>query len=349
MSARGRSALALAAIAAFANGCTCNGRGAQGGAPDGSLQAGSKPAAAVQSAAPTSVSGKWSRERFEARSALAEVHDTWMTVTLLAREARCGEQRPRATDTALQLVVPTGPDNDLYAGRWIPMPIRLHGAGSADVPASGSWAKLDRVERAKSGIVRGRLEMSYRTGLDADAPAYEVSGSFEATVCQAVATKASMPQLDRSGPVAGKVAGQPRSFPHFLAFIQKSGSRQPVIKLKGYARKQVSCYSEEPNTPYLYGPEIGAGPDGKYFVGTPMPTQWILQVTNEKYGERSVHAGDGAGWLRLDAVELGKNGVVRGEMMAATVAEDDAAWSYEVGGKFEAAICEAPYGMLVPP
>jgi len=349
VSARHRTALALTLFATLVNGCTCNGRGAGGGAPDGSPQASPKQPDAAHSAASSSVSGKWSRERFEARSALAEVHDTWMTVTLLAREAKCGEQRPRATDTALQLIVPTGPDNDLFAGRWIALPIRMHGAGSADSPASGSWVKLDRVERARSGIVRGRLEMSYRTGLDADAPSYEVSGGFEATVCQAVATKASMPQLDRSSPVAGKIAGQPRSFPHFLAFVQKTGSSKPVIKLKGYARKQVSCYSEEPNTPYLYGPEIGAGPDGRYFVGAPMPAQWILQVTNEKYGERSVHAGDGAGWLRLDTVELGKNGVVRGEMMAATVAEDDPAWSYELAGKFEATVCEAPYGMLVPP
>lgn len=349
MSSLLRSALALTAAAALANGCTCNGRGAKGGAPGGPSASGAQTPAAAQSAAPSSVSGKWNRDRFEARSALVDVQETWMTVTLLAREAKCGEQRPRATDTALQLVIPTGPDNDLYAGRWIALPTRMHGAGSADVPASGSWVKLDRVERAKSGIVRGRLEMSYRTGLDADAPAYEVSGNFEATVCQAVATKASMPQLDRSAPVAGKVAGQPRSFPHFLAFVQKSGNRKPVLKLKGYTRKQVSCYSEEPNTPYLYGPEIGAGPDGKYFVGTPMPAQWVLQFSNEKFGERAVHAGDGAGWIRLDEVELGKNGVVRGEMMAATVAEDDPAWSYELGGKFEAVLCDQPYGMLVPP
>lgn len=334
-------------VATALSGCTCGGPRGQP-----TPTASNAPSVAPQPDAPapaSSVGGRWNRDSFAFHSALAEVHDTWTSVTLLDREARCGEQRMRDTDRAIQLVVPTGPDNDLYSGRWLALPARLHGAGVSDAPAYGSFCRFDRVERTKGGVIRGRLEMSYRTGLEASSPEYDARGSFEATVCTATTTKASMPQLDRSAPVAGTVGGQPRAFPTFLAFVHKLPGGRSFFRLKGYARKEVGCYSEGPNTPYLHGPEIGPGPEGRYFAGVAMPARWILQVTNEKFGERSVHAGDGAGWIRVESVELGKGGVVRGEMMAATVGEDDPAWSFEVGGKFEATVCDAPYGMLVPP
>jgi hypothetical protein len=296
------------------------------------------------------MTGTWNGRAFEALGAHAEIHAKWMTITVMSREVGCTDHKLLETDMALQLTIPTGPANDFFAGHYLAVPIKLSGAGGVSaVPTGFSAATLDRVDSKPGGVVRGRVQFSWRTGVEEDAPSYDVKGAFEATICSAEATQASMPNLDRGRkPVTGKVSGRERTFPSFLAFVQKNGADKPLIRLKGYSRKDVSCFSDQPNTPYLFGPEIGAGPDGKYFAGAPMPADWIMQMVDAKFSERSVHAGEWSGMLQIDEVLLGRNGVVRGQMMAATVDEDDDQWSFEIAGSFEAPVCEAPYGQIAP-
>jgi hypothetical protein len=331
---------------ALLQGCTCG----QGSPADGPARgAGETRDAAAMRDGAADVTGDWSGRPFQARAALAQVHDKWMTITVLNREADCLQRRLRETDMALQLTVPTGPAGDFFVGQPMAITVKLSGAGGvSSVPASHVTAKLEQLDLQLKGRVRGSISFAWRTGKEADAPAYSAAGAFEALVCETQPTVPSLPMLEQGAPVSGMVSGQQRAFPSFLAFVQRERDGREVVRLKGYSRKDINCYSDRPNTPYLFGPEFGPGTDGKYFVGGPMPADWIMQMVDNKYSERSVHAGEGAGVLQLHEVRTGRNGVVRGRMMAVTVGEDDEDWRYEVAGTFEAPICEVPIGIIAP-
>jgi hypothetical protein len=348
-----KTRVALMGVLTAAQGCTC-GKTAQVDEHTASSSYSSAPAATPSSSAapegPTRVLGTWNGRPFRARSALAEIHERWIDVTLIDRDAACTQRKLQESDMALQITVPTGPSNDFFVGHPLAIPVKLSGAGGVSaVPPAHASATLENVDRNDKGVVKGRVQFSWRTGREEDAPAYDVSGSFEAVVCGAKPTTASMPALDIAHKnVTGKVSGRQRTFPSFLAFVQKTSDGRQLFQLKGFTTKNVSCYSEKPNTPYLFGPEMGPGPDGKYFAGGWMPADWVMQMVDNKFSERSVHAGEGTGAVQIQEANLSKNGVVRGQMMATTVSEDDEEWSFEIAGSFEAAVCELPIGQIAP-
>jgi hypothetical protein len=308
------------------------------------------PAASSTPPSPAALSGSWAGRRFEARSALADVFPKWVTITILGREARCDARKLGEADMALQATVPTGPANDFFAGKPIALGLRLSGAGGiSSVPAAHTSFRVEPFAAEKGGLVRGEVGFRYRTGLEQGAPSYDATGRFEARICSAQPTVPSMPNLDRAHkPVVGKVAGRSRTFPAFLAFARTGDRGETILSLKGFTR-EVSCFSDKPNTPYLFGPELGPGPAGDWFAGTPMPADWAMQLNTGEHSERSVHAGDGTGLVEIESVRLGADGVVRGRMIAATVDEDEPKMRFEVAGAFEAKVCQRPIGDLVPP
>jgi len=348
-----REGLLLAGMLAFSQGCTCTRpadilQKASSAAPSASASAPQASSAAPE--APTTMGGTWNGRAFRMRTALAEIHEKWIDVTLIDRAADCMQRKLQESDMALQITVPTGPSDDFFVGHPLAIPVKLSGAGGVSaVPPAHASAMLESVERNEKGTVNGRVQFSWRTGKEDDAPAYDVSGSFEAIVCSTRPTTPSMPALELPPKhVAGKVSGQQRTFPTFLAFVQKGSDGKPLFRLKGFTTKNVSCYSEQPNTPYLFGPEIGPGTDGKYFAGGWMPCDWKMQMVDNKFSERSVHAGEGSGAIQIQDVNLKKDGFVRGQMMATTVDEDDEPWSFEIAGTFEAQVCELPIGQIAP-
>jgi hypothetical protein len=335
---------------AAAQGCTCGTTTVEQPSAASASASAAAPARSAAPEGPTKVAGSWNGRPFRARSAIAELHEKWIDVTLIDREATCLQRKLQETDMALQITVPTGPSNDFFVGHALAIPVKLSGAGGVSaVPPAHASAMLERVDRNDKGVVTGRVQFSWRTGREEDAPAYDVAGTFEAIVCGGKTPEPSMPALDASRKhAAGKVSGHQRTFPSFLAFVQKTTDGRQLFQLKGFTTKNVSCYSEKPNTPYLFGPEIGPGPDGKYFAGGWMPADWIMQMVDNKFSERSVHAGEGSGAIRIQEVNLRKDGYVRGQMMATTVNEDEEEWSFEVAGSFDAQVCELPIGQIAP-
>jgi hypothetical protein len=304
---------------------------------DGSVSTRADPAPSAQ------LKGNLASSEFVGRAAYADVYTQWVSITIADREGSCEDRRLRDTDMAVQVRIPTGPNNDLFVDRPIQLAVQLSGAvGVGAIPAGFSSVRIASFNPGRDSQLRGNLSFRYRTGSDPGAPVYEAAGSFEARVCSRQATAASMPQLDRSvNPVGGTVAGQPRSFPSFLAFARPLPGGGRLLSIKAYTRKDMNCYSET-STPYLFGLELGPGPNSDYFATSLMPADWIMQMSTGLASERSVHAGDGAGTVQVESVTWGKGARVRATMSAATVSETDPNWAYSISGTFEAPICEQP-------
>lgn len=288
---------------------------------------------------PDPVHGLWSQRPFQARSALLQLHERFLTITLLDREAKCDSARLADSDRGIQLTIPSGPDNDFFTGRDLPLPLRLHGAtGVSTIPAGHVVARLEPFNPERDNHVRGSLEFRFRTAADDDAPTYASSGSFMATLCDNMATKPSMKKLPTDdSPVAGKVGRRNVALRTMLAYVRDDGYGDKILMLKGYER-DVPCHTKSSATPYLYGAEAGPGPDGKHFVGAPLPAQWIMQMRTDEYSERSVHAAHGGSWLQIDSVELKPGGLVKGKL-AAVNDDDDATYRFSLSGRFEAKVC----------
>lgn len=281
----------------------------------------------------------WSDRPFVARGAFANAYATWVDITLVDRPASCSTQRLRSTDLAIQLSIPTGPEADFFADQPLAVPLQLSGAGGVStVPAGHVTAQIERFSPQPGATIRGTLSFHFPTALDAQAPVYESSGAFSATVCAAAAPVASLPAHDQQQPAAGTVAGKPMRFPTFLAYSRPDGRGGHILSLKAYP-ELVECH-QAGAPPYLYGPEFGSGSDGRYHAGARMPARWVMQMrTPGEHSERSVHATAGAGLLHIHDVNLSQNGYVRGSMAATTVDETEERWSFQVAGAFEAKMC----------
>jgi hypothetical protein len=279
-------------------------------------------------------------------SATAEQEPQWLTISLSTRYISCGT-RPKKTDAAsIQIVVPSGPNADYFVGKTIPIPVRLTGgAGTAEVPASNAWLRIEAFEDGAQEI-RGRMGMRYATGAEKIAPAYELAGEFHAKLCSSSKAQPSAPTLDQERrPVGGKLAGKAREFPNFVAYLRTDSRGEKIVAFKGFT-KDVGCYAEGANTPYLHGVEVGAGPQGTFFLGTRVPAEWTMQVSTAETAERSVHAGNGAGTIIIDEAQLKPGGRISGRMQAETIGETDEAWYFSVSGHFDAIVCEQPKGTL---
>ena len=254
---------------------------------------------------PDPVHGLWSQRPFLARSALVHVHEHWVTVTLIDREAKCDSARLTANDMGVQFTIPSGPDNDFFAERDFPVELRLHGAGGISrIPAGHVTARIGKLDPENDQTLEGTLRFRFRTGAKPDAPAYASEGSFTATVCDNRATKPSVAEMKTDQtPIAGEVAKRKVKLHTVLAYTRDDGYGGTILMLKAY-ELDVPCHTKRSATPYLFGAELGPGPGGKYFVGKPIPTDWIMQMRTDAYSERSVHAAHGASWLQLDSVKL---------------------------------------------
>lgn len=285
------------------------------------------------------VHGLWSQRPFLARAALVHLHPTWLTLTLLDREAKCDSARLSDNDMGIQLSVPSGPDNDFFAGRDVPVELRLHGAtGVSRIPAGHVIARIEPFDPKTAETVGGALRFRFRTAADDDAPAYESAGPFEATLCNNLDTKPSIGALPTTDtPVHGKVGKREVKMRTFLAYTREDGSGGKIVMLKGYER-DVPCHTTRSATPYLFGAEVGPGADGKHFVGSKLPVEWMVQMRTDAYSERTVHAAQGSSWLRLESVSMDQGGTVRGEL-AATNPDDDPAYRFTLSGRFEAKFC----------
>lgn len=285
------------------------------------------------------VHGLWSQRPFLVRSALLRIHPRWVTLTLIDREAKCDSSRLTENDMGVQLTIPSGPGNDFFTGRDLPIALRLHGAGGISrIPAGHVVARLEPFDPASARLVHGTLRFRFRTASDPDAPVYESKGLFVATVCNNRETEPSMPALPADqNPVAGTVANRPVKLRTMLAYLRDDGNGGQVVMLKGYER-DVPCHTTRSATPYLFGAEVGPGVEGKYFVGAPLPTEWILQTRTDAYSERSVHAAHGASWIQLDSVDVRHGGKIRGRL-AADNTSDEPAYRFSLSGSFVAKVC----------
>jgi hypothetical protein len=273
------------------------------------------------------------------KSAVASIYPQWVTITLLDREARCDSARLRESDMAIQVTVPSGPASDFFAGRDIPIPLQLNGAGGiSSIPAGHASVRLEPFEPSRADVLRGHISFRFRTANDDDAPAYASQGPFEARVCANATAEPSMKELPLDPkPVAGRVGKRKVEMRSMVAYLRNDGDGGTIVMLKGYTL-DVPCHTKRSATPYLFGAEIGEGPRGDHYAGTVMPTTWALQMRSETYSERSVYAANGASWLAIDSIDVREGGIIRGRMMAANPS-DDAEWQFSHSGQFEAVIC----------
>lgn len=290
-------------------------------------------------APPDPVHGLWSQRPFLVQSAVVNIHPHWITITLLNREARCDSARLAENDMGVQMEIPSGPDNDFFAGRDMPLELRLHGAGGVSrIPAGHVTARLDPFDPSKSESVKGYLSFRYKTALDPDAPAYNAEGPFTARVCNNLVTKPSIASFPGDkAPVSGSVAKREVQFRTMQAYLRSDGYGGQIVMLKGF-ELDVPCHTTRSATPYLFGVEIGPGKDGTYFAGKRIPTDWIMQMRMQQFSERSVHAAHGASWVQIDSVETKEGGIVRGRL-GADNSEDDPEWRFSLSGRFEATVC----------
>jgi len=300
-------------------------------------------AAASSGAAPDTtprVRGMLGARAFAARTAVADVYPKWVTITIYDRDLTCAGTALQAGDMAVQLTVPSGPDGDFFVSREVAVPLQITGAGGVSaIPASSVSVRIDEVRIGHGSVVRGSLEAQFATAGDEAAPRYTLAGPFEAMVCSAQPTVASMPSVDRSrAPVQGRVAGKMTTFPTVLVYLRDDGWSKPTLLLKAYTRA-VDCHSVERATPFLTGVEVGAGPRGDYHARSLMPAAWVLQMSDGHSAERSVHADDGAGIIQIDSVDPRVGGEVRGSLAAMTIEETDPALAFELSGTFVGKVC----------
>jgi hypothetical protein len=284
------------------------------------------------------VHGLWSQRPFLARSALVNVHPHWITITLIDREARCDSARLTEHDLAVQMTLPSGPDNDFFAGRDLPLELRLHGAGGVSrVPAGHVIARFESFQPEHDEVLKGHLNFRFRTAKDPDAPSYASDGSFVARVCNNRATQASVRSLQSDESLSGRVAGREVKLRTMLAYTRDDGYGHSILMLKGY-EGDVPCHTTRSATPYLFGAEIGPGRDGKHVLSAPLPTDWYMQMRMHKFSERSVQAAHGSSWVQIDSLDLNEGGVIEGRLVADN-ADDDAEWQFSLSGRFEAKVC----------
>lgn len=285
------------------------------------------------------VHGLWSQRPFLARSALVNVHPHWITITLIDREARCDSSRLTENDLGIQMTLASGPNNDFFAGRDVPLELRLHGAGGVSrVPAGHVIAHIESFQPDRDEVLNGYLRFRFRTAKDPDAPSYASEGYFEARVCNNRATRASVgPPQSNDTPVSGQVAGREVKLRTMLVYTRDNGYGQSILMFKGY-EGDVPCHTTRSATPYLFGAEVGPGRDGKYVVGAPLPTEWHMQMRMQKFSERSVQAAHGSSWVQMDSLDLREGGVIAGRLFADN-SEDDPEWQFSLSGRFEAKMC----------
>ncbi len=341
------SARSVAAVALVLAGCGICAKGRQ---EDREAGVGHQPSSASSSSAAASsadrsdttprVRGMLGARPFAARTAVADVYPKWVTITVYDRDLTCAGTALRAGDMAVQFTVPSGPDGDFFVSREVGVPLQVSGAGGVSTIPTGSVSvRIDEVRIGRGSVVRGSLEAQFATAADEAAPRYALAGPFEAMVCSAQPTVASMPKLDRSqGPVQGRVGGKMVTFASVLAYLRDDGWGKPTLLLKAYTRS-VDCHSVERATPFLTGVEVGAGPRGDYHAGSLMPAAWVLQMSDGHSGERSVHADDGAGIIQIDSVETRVGGEVRGSLAAMTIEETDPALAFTLSGTFVGKVC----------
>ncbi len=296
------------------------------------------PAPVAQEPERDPVHGLWSQRPFLARAALVNVHPHWITITLIDREARCDSARLTENDLGVQMTLPSGPDNDFFAGRDVPLELRLHGAGGVSrVPAGHVIAHIEPFQPEHDEVLNGYLKFRFRTAKDPDAPSYASEGAFAARVCNNRATQASVRSVQSDEALSGKVAGREVKLRTMLAYTRDDGYGQLILMLKGY-EGDVPCHTTRSATPYLFGAELGPGRDGKHVVGVPLPTEWTMQMRMQKFSERSVQAAHGASWVQVDSLDLQEGGLVKGRLVADN-ADDDPEWKFSLSGPFEAKVC----------
>ena len=148
-----------------------------------------------------------------------------------------------------------------------------------------------------------------------------------------------MAEMDRTRtPVQGTVSGRDKKFSTVLAYVRDDVDGKPIVMLRVYA-KNVECHGVERATPFLFGVELGAGPQGDYHAGALMPASWVMQLSNGHGGERSVHADNGASVVQIDSVQPRTGGEVRGSLAAMTIDERDPSLAFAVSGAFVAKVC----------
>lgn len=283
--------------------------------------------------------GLWSQRPFLMRAALVSIHPKWMTITILDREARCDSAKLVENDLGIQMTIPSGPNNDFFAGHDIPTEIRLHGAGGVSrIPAGHVVVRVESFDPQHDESVRGYLSFRFRTASDADAPSYASEGSFSARVCNNRPTTASARHAPtQNSSVSGIVAGRPVTLTSMLAYVRDDGYGSPILMIKGF-EGDVVCHTTRSATPYLYGAEVAIEPDSKRFLHAPLPADWMVQMRMYQFSERSVQTAHGAGWLQIESADLSDGGVVRGQLVADNP-QDELEWSFSLAGQFEAKMC----------
>ena len=267
------------------------------------------------------------------------------------REANCDNSRLGAKDLAIQLFIPSGPDNNFFAGHDIPVEVRLHGAGGVSSIAPGhTTAHIDPFNPERDQTMHGYLGFRFRTAADPDAPSYSAQGTFTAHICNNRQTVPSINELPTSeSPVSGTVADREVKLRTTHAYLRNDGYGGLIVMLKSY-EGDVVCHTTRSATPYLFGAEVGVGRDGKYMIGAPLPANWQMQMRAFQFSERSVHAARGAGWVQFDSVDLRGGGVVDGDILDGGVvtgrlavdnSDDEPAWRFLLSGRFEATVCGA--------
>lgn len=289
------------------------------------------------------VHGLWSQQPFSARSAVVNVDPKWIMITLLNRTARCDSARLTPNDLAIQLTVPSGPNNDFFTGRNMPIELRLHGAkGVSHIPPGYVTVNLDPFDPTRDHYLQGKLAFRFRTAHDEQAPSYQSDGMFRAIVCNPQRTKASATTpATFSGSLTGNVSGRQVHMPTVHVYQRDNGFGQKILLIKAF-EGNVPCHTTRSATPYLFGVELSADPKGQYTLGKPLPAPWHMQMRVRQFSERSVQSANGASWIQLDSImpnaQPNTQKAVTGRLVADN-ADDDPDWKFFIEGQFEATMC----------
>lgn len=341
--------------------------------------------------------GVWDQQLFVARTAIASIHASWLVVTITnrdpnqhpksqsagletsqqqsgerrdsERQAFCNESEHAKIDLGIQLSIPSGPQNDFFAGRDAPVEIRLLGDSKlGSIPASYAFANINPFDPEHDESIRGFLHFRINNSYSSNEPTQFISeGSFTAILCNNQPTRASIPDLPTSNsPVSGNVAGHPIRLESFQAFTRDNGFGGSIIILKGFENEH-ACHTDD--IPTLFGIELGPDRNNSHVLGTPLPSEFRMMVqphphiesdrpatANSKRNNRSkeetskprslpsvrldqaVQAPFGGGWVQLDSVDLREDGTVTG-LLAVDNSDDEPAWHYSLSGEFTAKVC----------
>ncbi|MCL2825260.1 MAG: hypothetical protein FWD57_14815, partial [Polyangiaceae bacterium] len=288
------------------------------------------------------IHGTWSKHTFTAKSAFVSVFPHWMTITVLNRQAQCHDAKPSNHDLAIQLSIPSGPNNDFFHSKDIPTEVRLHGAGGiSKIPPSHATIHINpfnpESDTTLSGYIRIQFHDTTTHNTPQTTPTYSAEGSLTATVCNNQKTTPSIPNLPTNQPSSGTIANQPTKLTSTHAYTRDNGFGRTILVLKAF-EDDTPCHSIAPKTPYMFGAEIGPNRHGNYVLGTPLPSNWAMRIKANGPPKRTIQTPIGASWIQLNTVDLRENGTVTG-ILAVDNSDDDPLWQFSISGEFDAKFC----------